>query len=123
MATKQLASWVLALQFANLTAPVVDMAVKSLHNWGGCAIGGYHQPLVGDVQEAMLPFAAAGNSPLLGIQGWYDAQHTALINGLPSHVDDHDDTHVDTPIHPSGPVASALLALSEWKGNITGEIS
>lgn len=121
MATKQLASWALALQFANLTTPVVDMAVKSLHNWGGCAIGGYHQPIVKIVQEAMLPFAAPGNSSILGIEGWYDAQHTALINGLASHVDDYDDTHVDTPIHPSGPVASALLAFSEWKGNITGE--
>ncbi|KAH0372753.1 hypothetical protein KCU65_g987, partial [Aureobasidium melanogenum] len=120
MATKQLTSWALSLQFANLTTPAVDMAVKSSHNWGGCAIGGYHQPLVEAVQGAMLPFAAPGNSSLFGIQGWYGAQHKALINGLASHVDDYDDTHVDTPIHPSGPVASALLAFFEWKDNITG---
>ena len=33
----------------------------------------------------------------------------ALVNGVASHVDDYDDTHADTPVHPSGPVASALL--------------
>ncbi|KAH0383021.1 hypothetical protein KCU92_g5746, partial [Aureobasidium melanogenum] len=121
MATKQLASWALASQFANLTTPVVDMAVKSLHSWRGCAIGGYHQPVVEAVQESMLPFAARGNSSLLGMQGWHDAQHTANTNGLASRVDDYDDTHVDTPIHPSGPVTSGFSAFAEWKGDITGE--
>ncbi|KAH0036156.1 hypothetical protein KCU78_g1925, partial [Aureobasidium melanogenum] len=113
MATKQLASWALALHSANLTTLVVDMAVESLHNWGGYAIGGYHQPVVEAVQEDMLPFTAPGNSSFLGMQGWHDAQYTALTNGLASRVDDYDDTHVDTPINPSGPDASALLAFSK----------
>ena len=30
---------------------------------------------------------------------------------------DYDDTHLDTIIHPAGPVASALLAVAEWKGS------
>jgi aconitate decarboxylase len=38
-----------------------------------------------------------------------------LINGISSHVHDYDDTHLDTIIHPTGPVASALLAVAEWK--------
>ena len=31
----------------------------------------------------------------------------------------YDDTHLDTIIHPAGPVASALLAVAEWKGSET----
>jgi aconitate decarboxylase len=36
-------------------------------------------------------------------------------------VHDYDDTHLDTIIHPTGPVASALLALAEWKGGFSGK--
>ncbi len=40
--------------------------------------------------------------------------NAALMNGIASHVFDYDDTHLRTIIHPAGPVASALLALSEY---------
>jgi aconitate decarboxylase len=50
-----------------------------------------------------------------------DAQHAALINGIASHVHDYDDTHLDTIIHPTGPVASALLAAAEWRTGVSGQ--
>jgi 2-methylcitrate dehydratase PrpD len=37
------------------------------------------------------------------------------MNGITSHTFDFDDTHLKTVIHPSGPVASAILALAERK--------
>jgi 2-methylcitrate dehydratase PrpD len=37
------------------------------------------------------------------------------MNGITSHVFDFDDTHLPTIIHPSGPVASALFALAEYR--------
>ncbi len=40
----------------------------------------------------------------------------ALINGIASHTFDFDDTHLKTIIHPTGPVASAVLALAEQRG-------
>jgi aconitate decarboxylase len=39
--------------------------------------------------------------------------HAALLNGIASHVHDYDDTHLDTIIHPTGPVASAMLAIAQ----------
>ena len=44
-----------------------------------------------------------------------DIMLAALMNGITSHTFDFDDTHLKTVIHPSGPVASALLALAERK--------
>jgi 2-methylcitrate dehydratase PrpD len=35
-------------------------------------------------------------------------------------VDDYDDTHLETVIHPAGPVASALFAIAEAYGPVTG---
>ncbi|MGE3521140.1 MAG: MmgE/PrpD family protein, partial [Vicinamibacterales bacterium] len=36
-------------------------------------------------------------------------------NGISSHVHDYDDTHLETVIHPAGPVAAAILALAEYQ--------
>ncbi|WZH46759.1 uncharacterized protein QYS62_007857 [Fusarium acuminatum] len=121
MATKTLATWALALQFGNLTEPVVDMAVKSVYNWAGCAIGGYALPPADIALKAMTPFGSEGNSTIFGTGKYVDVRTAALVNGIASHADDYDDTHVDTPVHPSGPVASALFAIAEWLGPVTGE--
>lgn len=72
--------------------------------------------------SSLSPFFGPPQSSLLGRKGVkIDAQHAALINGIASHVHDYDDTHLDTIIHPTGPVASALLAVAEWKGGFSGK--
>ncbi|KAF5534415.1 immune-responsive 1 [Fusarium mexicanum] len=110
MATKALATWALALQFGNLTEPIVDIAVKSVYNWAGCAY------------EAKVPFIGAeGNSSIFGTGKYVDVKTAALINGIASHADDYDDTHRDYPIHPPGPVLSALFAIAEWMAPVSGE--
>jgi 2-methylcitrate dehydratase PrpD len=40
--------------------------------------------------------------------------NAAFVNGVSSHIFDYDDTHQKTIIHPAGPVASAILALTEY---------
>jgi aconitate decarboxylase len=123
MATKTLATWALALQYSNLTAPVRDIAVKSTQNWAECAIGGFAQPAPSVACDATMPFVGTqGSSTILGTDMLVDDQTTALINGIASHVDDFDDTHQDNPIHPSGPVLSALLAAAEWKVPVPGAV-
>ncbi|KAG6362603.1 hypothetical protein INS49_007695 [Diaporthe citri] len=127
MATLQLATWATNLTYANLTTGVVDAAVKSLYNWAGCAIGGYIQDAPQIAQNTTLAaFSGPPTSSILGANGsitdgYADAQTAALINGIASHVDDYDDTHLETIIHPAGPVASALFAVAEWKAPVSGQ--
>lgn len=126
MATLQLATWATNLTYANLTTSVVDAAVKSIYNWAGCAIGGYIQDAPQIAQNTTLAaFSGPPTSSILGANGsisdgYADAQTAALINGIASHVDDYDDTHLETIIHPAGPVASALFAVAEWKAPVSG---
>lgn len=73
----------------------------------------------------MSPFSGPPTSSNLGAngsisQGFADAQVAALVNGIASHVDDYDDTHLEIIIHPAGPAASALLAIAEAHGPVTG---
>ncbi|KAJ2985563.1 hypothetical protein NUW58_g5464 [Xylaria curta] len=126
MATLQLASWATNLTFTDLTEPVIAAAVNSVYNWAGCAIGGYSQDAPRIAQVTTQPFfGGPPTSSILGSNGstsdeYADAQLAALINGIASHIDDYDDTHLETD-HPSGrPVASALLAVAEWQGPVTG---
>lgn len=122
MATKQLAAWAVSLQPSSLPPPVRRAAARSLYNYIGCAIGGSNHPAVSKAYDALEPFFGKATSTLYGSNGVrkVDAQHAALLNGIASHVHDYDDTHLATIIHPTGPVASALLAYAEHKGAVSG---
>lgn len=122
MATEKVASWVVNLSYASLPPEVIQAAVSSFYNWVGCAIGGASHPTTTIAYEALTPFFGKPTSTVLGYKGARtDASHAALINGISSHVHDYDDTHLATIIHPTGPVASALLAQSEALGGVKGE--
>jgi 2-methylcitrate dehydratase PrpD len=71
--------------------------------------------------RSFYPFFGPPQASLLGRKVKIDAQHAALLNGIASHVHDYDDTHLDTIIHPTGPVASALLSVAEWRGGFSGK--
>ncbi|PVH80669.1 2-methylcitrate dehydratase PrpD [Cadophora sp. DSE1049] len=123
MATHHLASWASTLKYSDISPEVVAAATRSFYNWAGCAIGGSNHPATTIAYHALKPFFGAPSASLLGFQGGVriDAQHAALLNAISSHVHDYDDTHLDTIIHPTGPVASAVLAIAEWKGGISGK--
>ena len=114
-ATRLLARYGVASRFDALPAPVVHEARRALVNWAGCAIGASAHPTVEIAWRALRPFAGAAQATLLGRGERTDILHAALVNGISSHVLDFDDTHPDTLVHPSGPVASAVLALAELR--------
>jgi 2-methylcitrate dehydratase PrpD len=114
-ATRTLARYAAAVRFEDLPSPVVNEARRAIVNWAGCAIGASGYPTVENAWRAMRPFAGAPQAALLGRQERTDILHAALVNGISSHVLDFDDTHPDIFLHPSGPVASALLALAEHR--------
>ncbi|KAE9374902.1 mmge/prpd family protein-like protein [Stipitochalara longipes BDJ] len=122
MATKHISTWAYNLKYSDLPHDVIQSASRSFYNWVGCAIGGSNHPATTIAYNSLSPFFGSPQASLLGRKGArIDAQHAALINGIASHVHDYDDTHLDTIIHPTGPVASALLSVAEWKGGFSGK--
>lgn len=123
MATHSLASWAVSLQYSSLPDSIVKDAVRCFYNWAGCTIGGSSHPAATIARTSLSPFFGTPTSCLLGSRGELrtDAQHAALINGIASHVHDYDDTHLETIIHPTAPVAAALLAYAEWKRPVSGK--
>ncbi|KAL2421158.1 hypothetical protein ABEF95_002898 [Exophiala dermatitidis] len=125
MATERLASWAVNLQYSDLPSSVIDAAVRSFYNWAGCTFGGSDHRTTTTARNALSQFFGRPRSRILGRdEARADASHAALINGIASHVHDYDDTHLETIIHPTGPVASALLAQADAVGperQVTGE--
>jgi aconitate decarboxylase len=118
MATKSLACW--AVNLTTIPTTTRHAALRSLYNYIGCAIGGSGHPTVTKAYTALAPLFGQPSSSLLGTTSKIDMQNAALLNGIASHVHDYDDTHLATIIHPTGPVASALLAYAEFQGNQLG---
>jgi 2-methylcitrate dehydratase PrpD len=113
--TRTLARWVVQSQFDAIPAAVRKEAARTFLNWMGCAIGGSRQGAVTAAIAAFGPFSGPAQAAILGRSERFDILHAALINGISSHVLDYDDTHLRTIIHPAGPVAPALLAVSEYR--------
>jgi 2-methylcitrate dehydratase PrpD len=89
--------------------------VRTLLNWVGVAIGGSRHQTVDIAASALGPFSGPPQASLLGRRERFDIMNAAFINGVSSHIFDYDDTHLKTIIHPAGPVASAILAMSEMQ--------
>lgn len=118
--TRMLADWVVGLNGSDIPDGVRREGLRTFVNWVGCAVGGARHETVDAALRAVMPFSGERNATVLGRPERLDALHAALLNGITSHVLDYDDTHLKTIIHPAGPVASALLALSEIRP-ISGE--
>lgn len=113
--TRVLAEYVAKSRFLDLPEEVRWEGARSLLNWVGCAVGGSRHDTVDRAIAALRPFSGAAQASVLGRSERLDILHAALMNGISSHVFDFDDTHLPTLIHPSGPVASAILALAEYR--------
>ena len=113
--TETLADWIVGVTGNDIPDEVRREGLRTFVNWMGCAVGGSDHETVDAALRAVRPFAGKATSTVIGRKDRLDALHAALVNGISSHVLDFDDTHLKTIIHPAGPVASALLALSEMR--------
>ncbi len=110
--TRALARFVAQSRWRDVPPAIRHEGKRALLNWLGCAIGGCRDETVERALEAITPFAGPRNVTLLGRTEKLDALSAAMINALASNILDFDDTHMKTVIHPTVPVAAAVLALA-----------
>lgn len=111
--TRTLADYVVTANFNVIPPDIKAKAITALVNWIGCTVGGSGHETLDIALAALGPFAGAPQASILGRDKKTDALTATFMNGLTSHIDDFDDTHLKTAIHPSGPVLPAILALAE----------
>jgi 2-methylcitrate dehydratase PrpD len=113
--TRTLAKFIVNHRYDDVPEKVRHEAARSFLNWVGCAVGASRHETVENALAALGEFSGPREATVLGRADKLDVMLAALMNGITSHTFDFDDTHLKTVIHPSGPVASAILALSERK--------
>jgi 2-methylcitrate dehydratase PrpD len=111
--TRTLAKFIVGNKYADVPQKVRHEAARSFLNWVGCAVGASRHETVERALAALDEFSGPREATVLGRGDRLDIMLAALMNGTTSHTFDFDDTHLKTVIHPSGPVASAILALAE----------
>ena len=111
--TRLLARFVVASKWSDVPEIARKEAARSIVNWVGCALGGARHETVECALSALSELSGPRAATVLGRKERLDVLLASLLNGISSHVLDFDDTHLETIIHPAGPVAPVLLALAE----------
>lgn len=109
--SRQLAEYVARTRSADLPDEVLHAARRSLLNGFATALAGAHDPAIDIAWNVQRRFAGPGGCALIGRADDADMLSAAYINAAAMNVHDFDDTHLRTVIHPTAPVAPALLAL------------
>jgi 2-methylcitrate dehydratase PrpD len=111
--SETVARFVAEARIEDLPAPVLHEAKRSLLNFFGTAIGGCRDAAIEHMTTVLTRFAGAPAATIIGRRERADILSAALINAASGNVFDFDDAHVPTVIHPTAPVAPALLAFAE----------
>jgi 2-methylcitrate dehydratase PrpD len=110
--TAELAAAIAGVRFEELPAAVVHEAKRTLFNVLAVAIGATRHPGVDAILRVAREAGGTPVAPVAGRAARADAHFAALANGFAGHVDDYDDTHLATVIHPGASIAATLLALA-----------
>jgi 2-methylcitrate dehydratase PrpD len=117
--TKSLARHVVATRWDDIPPQVRHQAKRSLINFFAVTLAGCRSGPIETALRTLAEFSGGRQATVIGRNQRLDAPSAAFLNAAGANVDDFCDTHVATVIHPTAPVAAALLALAELQA-VTG---
>jgi 2-methylcitrate dehydratase PrpD len=111
--TESLARFIVATRWDDIPSPVRHQAKRSLMNFFAVALAGCRTGPVEIALRSLAEFSDSRQATVVGRAERIDALSAAFLNAAGANVHDFCDTHLRTVIHPTAPVAPALLALAE----------
>ena len=121
-AGEALGSFIAGSRWEDITPALRHEAKRSLLNFFGCALGVAWDPAVETALRVMAPFSGPERATVIGRPERLDAMGASFVNTIAANLLDYDDTHLETVIHPTAPVAPPLLALVELRGLTGAEV-
>jgi 2-methylcitrate dehydratase PrpD len=113
--TQTLARAIVATRWEDIPSPVRHQAKRSLMNFFAVALAGCRTGPVEIALRSLAEFSGGKQATVVGRAERIDALSAAFLNAAGANVYDFCDTHLRTVIHPTAPVAPALLALAELR--------
>ncbi|HTB02393.1 MAG TPA: MmgE/PrpD family protein [Bradyrhizobium sp.] len=113
--TESLARFIVSTRWEDIPAPVRHQARRSLMNFFAVALAGCRTSPVEIALRSLSEFTDSRQATVVGRPERVDVLSAAFLNAASANVHDYCDTHLRTVIHPTAPVAPAVLALAEWR--------
>ena len=113
--TQRLARLVVETRWDDIPSPVRHQAKRSLMNFFAVALAGCRTAPVEIALRSLAEFSGGKQATIVGRTERIDALSAAFLNAAGANVHDFCDTHLRTVIHPTAPIAPALLALAELR--------
>jgi 2-methylcitrate dehydratase PrpD len=114
-ASAALARFAVRVRWDDIPAAVRHEAKRSLLNFFATALAGWNDPALQAAAAVFASFRSGADCSVIGRASRTDALHAASLNAMAGNVHDFDDTHMPTILHPTAPVAPALLALAQTR--------
>lgn len=111
--SRKLAAFIAGSRYEAIPQQVRAHALRAVFNGFGTALGGSRDRAISALARTLGSVATGGACTVIGHPVLYDLQTAAFLNAASVNVLDFDDTHIPTIIHPTAPVVSAVLALTE----------
>lgn len=111
--TAALAEFIHDASWENIPDAIRHEIKRALLNYFAVALAGCTDPTLDKAVHTYARFSSGPTATLVGRTERMDVLSAAAINAMSANVFDYDDTHIPTIIHPTSPVAAALLAMSE----------
>jgi 2-methylcitrate dehydratase PrpD len=113
--TQDLARFVVTTRWDDIPSAVRHQAKRSMMNFFAVALAGCRTGPVEIALHSLAEFSNLKQAALVGRTERIDALSAAFLNAAGANVHDFCDTHLRTVIHPTAPVAPAVLALAELR--------
>jgi len=113
--TQSLARYIVATRWDDIPSSVRHQAKRSLLNFFAVALAGCRTDPVEIALRSLAEFSGGKQATVVGRAERIDALSAAFLNAAGANVHDFCDTHLRTVIHPTAPVAPAVLALAELR--------
>ena len=117
--TQSLSRFVVDTKWEDIPDKARHEAKRALMNFFAVAIAGCRTEPVELALETLSDFSGGKQAAVIGRRERIDALSAAFLNAAGANVFDYCDTHLPTVVHPTAPLAPALLALAELR-RVTG---
>src|SRR3954465_7153735 len=108
--TQALAHLVVATRWDEIPRTVRHQAKRSFMNYFAVALAGCRTGPVEVALRSLAEFSGGRQATVVGRAERVDTLSAAFLNAAGANVHDYCDTHLRTVIHPTAPVAPAVLA-------------
>jgi 2-methylcitrate dehydratase PrpD len=113
--TQSLARFIVTTRWDDIPAAVRHQARRSFMNFFAVALAGCRSGPLEIALRSLAEFSGGKQATVVGRSERIDALSAAFLNAAGANVHDFCDTHLRTVIHPTAPVAPAVLALAELR--------